>query len=82
MARITEKWITEALIAKQLIPNAKAAGVDWSAVSFGQHFGLAWTLVESQQTMHRIGTWSTLSEAENGIRGMIEAFQAVARTRD
>ena len=83
MERITLSYMRESRLP-YMAEVAKAAGVDMTGWTFGQHFGLMWTLVDAG--MNRYGTWATLAEADRGTDAMIRAWQAVTaaqgRVRD
>lgn len=76
--RVTEKWITEALLPR-VQSAAKRIGVDASAWSFGRHFGLSWTLAEPAGSgMKQLGIWSKLTEAAIALEAMANAYELAA----
>ena len=76
--RVTEKWITEALLPR-VQSAAKRIGVDASAWSFGQHAGLSWTLMETGGSgLSQLGIWSKLTEAAIALEAMAKAYELAA----
>jgi hypothetical protein len=82
MARITDRWINEALINNNLVPTAKAVGVDLTGWMVSPCFGLMWTLIdENRQRVDANCEWKTLREAAQAIQAMITAYRTVADAR-